>query len=439
MTTINVVFLFTKVSSLSVEQQQRIEQLVREVYCIEFTCSASEVESSLCDGSGAARNDYDIALAISSDKKVLNEGVHRDNLRKAVSQRLRTIIPRHLGFNGRVGLFDGELEKIPPESPGKPDKPDKPELNKNYVAEEPRMTFDMLQLPKETLEQIELATKRIELEREIFDEWGLYAIMPNPVCALNFYGEGGTGKTLAADALANKLGKKIIRASYADIESKYHGEGPKNVNAIFKAAEAQKALLFIDEADSLLSKRLTNVTQGSEQAINSMRAQILICLERFNGIVVFASNLIVNYDKAFLSRLISVEFSLPDAKMREKIWRAHLCPNPDSKAKYQLKIPLADDINLRRLAKKYQLCGRDIRNCVIAACVLARSENSSVLTQKHLTEAVHQELKRLEKLAAAKDHTDAGIILSGKSEKMVRDFAEKKITARKKSSSEPKT
>jgi SpoVK/Ycf46/Vps4 family AAA+-type ATPase len=92
---------------------------------------------------------------------------------------------------------------------------------------------------------------------------------------------------------------KIIEASYAHIKSMYHGEGPKNVEALFYAAQAQNAILFIDEADSLLSRRLTNVNQGSEQAINSMRSQLLICLERFKGVVIFATNLVQNYDPAF--------------------------------------------------------------------------------------------------------------------------------------------
>ena len=80
--------------------------------------------------------------------------------------------------------------------------------------------------------------------------------------------------------------------SYADIESKYHGDGPKNLKSIFYAAERDKAVLFIDEADSLLSKRLTSINTGSEQAINSMRSELLICLEKFEGIVIFATNIV---------------------------------------------------------------------------------------------------------------------------------------------------
>lgn len=97
--------------------------------------------------------------------------------------------------------------------------------------------------------------------------------------------------------------EKLLIASYAEIESKYHGDGPKNANVIFQVAEREQTLLFIDEADSLLSKRLTNVTQGSEQAINSMRSQLLINLELFRSVVVFSTNLVRNYNKVFEARI----------------------------------------------------------------------------------------------------------------------------------------
>ena len=162
-------------------------------------------------------------------------------------------------------------------------------------------------------------------------------------------------------------------------------------------------MLFIDEADSLLSKRLTNVTQGSEQAINSMRSQILICLEKFHGIVIFATNLVVNYDRAFASRLTSIKFDLPDENMREKIWRVHLLPTDNAKVK--LKIPLADDVDIPALAKSYTLSGRSIRNAVVNACVEARSKNMPTLTQAVLIAEIERELARDDELKKAEDHT----------------------------------
>ena len=156
---------------------------------------------------------------------------------------------------------------------------------KAYTPVEPAYSFDRVILPEDVLEKIESTINILRYERKVFDEWGLYEIQPNPSSSLSFFGPSGTGKTMAAEAIAQKLGKKILKVSYADVESKYHGEGPKMVKAIFLAAKNEDAVLFFDEADSLLSKRLTNVSQGSEQAINSMRSQLLICLEEFRGIV----------------------------------------------------------------------------------------------------------------------------------------------------------
>ncbi|OOB76355.1 hypothetical protein AXF41_03215 [Clostridium haemolyticum] len=190
--------------------------------------------------------------------------------------------------------------------------------SKMYVPVEPLYSFDRVILPKEVIDKIEESLSILQYEDKVFNEWGLSDIQPHPSSAISFYGPSGTGKTMAAEAIAQKLGKKILKVSYADIESKFHGEGPKMVKAIFLAAQKEDAVLFIDEADSLLSKRLTNVTQGSEQAINSMRSQLLICLEEYRGIVIFATNLVVNYDQAFLTRLISIKFIEPDIECREK-------------------------------------------------------------------------------------------------------------------------
>ena len=155
---------------------------------------------------------------------------------------------------------------------GKPTGLSLEERAAQYQPQKPQFTFEQLIVPEAVYTNLMLATKIISLERRVFDDWGLRKIEPFPRSALNFYGEPGTGKTLAAHALAAHLGREILLASYGQIESMYHGEGPKNVEAVFYAAQRDKALLFIDEADSLLSKRLTNVTQGSEQAINSMRS-----------------------------------------------------------------------------------------------------------------------------------------------------------------------
>lgn len=249
-----------------------------------------------------------------------------------------------------------------------------------YTPVEPQYSFDQLILPEKLKESIRTSIKIMEMEELVFDQWGLRQIEPNPKSALNFHGKPGTGKTMAAHAIAQYVGKKILIASYAEIESKYHGDGPKNVKALFKAAEAEGAILFIDEADSLLSRRLTNVTQGSEQAINSMRSQLLINLEMFRGIAIFSTNLVENYDKAFETRITHIEFPLPDADARKAIWRVHL---PQT-------LPLADDVSIEQLAEAIDdVCGRDIKNTVIRSALDAAVSGKLIITHDDLVQKVN--------------------------------------------------
>ncbi len=289
---------------------------------------------------------------------------------------------------------------------GKSDEFDYEAKSKQYEPVEPLYSFDRVILPKDIIDKIQEAVGILECENKVFKEWGLYEIQPHPSTALSFFGPSGTGKTMAAEAVAQKLGKKILKVSYADVESKYHGEGPKMVKAIFLAATNADAVLFFDEADSLLSKRLTSVTQGSEQAINSMRSQLLICLEEFRGIVIFATNLVVNYDQAFLTRLISVEFTMPDVDTRRNIWDVHIRASDDG-AQHQLKIPLAEDVNTQELAEKYEFVGREIRNAVVSACVSVALDNRDIVTQKDFVAACEKIVAEQKSLAEAKDHTQS--------------------------------
>lgn len=307
------------------------------------------------------------------------------------------------------------------------DEFDYEKLSENYQSEVPRYSFSQVILPDSLREQILEAVGTIQVEEKVFDEWGLRSIIPNASSAISFYGPPGTGKSMAAEAIAQKLGKKILRATYADIESKFHGEGPKMVKAIFRAAERDNAVLFLDESDSLLSKRLTNVSDGSAQAINSMRSQLLICLEQFKGIVIFATNLVVNYDKAFLSRLINIEFKVPDFEARKAIWNEHLCGEG-------LRIPLDADVNIDELAEKFVFCGREIKNSVKDACVTVAMAGRDKVYQADLLKASEKTKIESEKVMKADDHTKAK--LSDEQNAALKDAMQKKLDNAKEKSLE---
>jgi SpoVK/Ycf46/Vps4 family AAA+-type ATPase len=307
--------------------------------------------------------------------------MHADNLlRESGLDELQIILSTSPNVSGSylTGISD-KLKKVNKPQSAESDEITIEQRAKQYSSQQPLYDFDFLVVPKEVLDNLMLAISLIKLENKVFDEWGLRRIEPFPRTALNFHGEPGTGKTLAAHSIASYINSPIMIASYAQIESKYHGEGPKNVEALFFAAERDNAVLFIDEADSLLSKRLTNVSQGSEQAINSMRSQLLISLEKFKGIVIFATNLVTNYDKAFETRVRSVLFPLPDEDCRKKIWSIHLGDGA--------KPPLAEDVDVNSLAKISDVCGRDIKNALIDAA-LSVAETRDVICMQDLLSAV---------------------------------------------------
>ena len=416
---IQVALIFTSKKELSPDVREHISNLVQKTWCDIFGVATDQVYVSLED-TMPTNNPNDIIFLIDSDKMVMNEGMLRGKFAKQVAAQLSKIPSfQKLGFSGKVSTANAQVSSskakdIPQAQPDNKDNSrEKPQDREDdtdyraraaqYKAQPARYRFDQVALPKKKVDEIELALDTILYERQVFEEWGLYAIQPNPKCALSFYGPPGTGKSMLAEAIASKVDKKIISVSYADIENKYVGEGPKNVSAVFLAAQEQDAVLFIDEAESLLSKRLVNVSDPSGQAMNSMRSQMLISLENFHGIVVFATNMAVNYDSAFVSRIEHIFIDFPDAETRATIWKKHLYPF-DEQSK-NLRIPLASDVDVIELGQKYVLCGRDIRNTVVKACVDARRNGAATVDQACLCRAAENTLRRQTELMQEEDQT----------------------------------
>ena len=260
------------------------------------------------------------------------------------------------------------------------------EDNLPYILQEPRYTLEDVFLPAKSKLQIDEALAKIKNFHKIYIEWGFKTVDPcGAGTVLNFYGKPGTGKTLTAEALAGSLGKKFISLGMSDVESKYMGETAKNIRAAFECAKRVDAVLFFDEADTLLGARLSNVTQGIDNEVNSLRSTLLIELEKFEGIVIFATNFEKNYDKAFVSRITHhVQFDLPDEEGLRKIWDKFLVP----------QIPLDGDRDsiITKLADiSLGLSGRNIRNCMRLAlpkAILDSNNENPVLKLEHLMNAV---------------------------------------------------
>ncbi len=229
-----------------------------------------------------------------------------------------------------------------------------------FVPVIPRYNFGQIILPESLREDLYSALKVIECKELIYKQWGFGEVDPIPRSVLNFYGEPGTGKTMCAHAVANHLGKKILLLNYSEIESKYVGEAPKNLQKAFEVGEKTDSVLFFDEADSFLGKRIQNVTQGAEQALNSLRSQMLIQLEQFSGVVLFATNLVTNFDRAFESRILKhIRFELPNKEARAAIIKKML-PS---------RLPLSKGITDDDIEQASEMIdgfsGREIKNSIL--------------------------------------------------------------------------
>lgn len=189
----------------------------------------------------------------------------------------------------------------------------------NVAPVEPKYSFKQMVLSETVKSSLESCICMIKNMDKIYKEWGFEEVDPVQKSVLNFFGPPGTGKTMAAHAIAAELGKKILAVNYAEIESKFVGDAPKNLISAFEIAKKESCVLFFDEADSFLGKRITSVSSSSDQSVNSLRSQMLILLETFDVSVIFATNLNENYDKAFDSRILcSIKFELPDRELRKQ-------------------------------------------------------------------------------------------------------------------------
>ena len=231
----------------------------------------------------------------------------------------------------------------------------------------PRRSFDDVILPPATRRTLDSALSQVTQHDLIFNRWGLGERHPAGLAlAFNFAGPPGTGKTICAEAIANALGRRLLLVRYAELESLWAGETPKNVAAVFRRAREEGAVLLFDEADALATRRSTSVHHGFERESNTTISVLLQELERYDGVVIFATNLAANFDPAFERRIRThVLFEMPGAAEREQIWRVQLHP---------LRTPLAPDVDFAALAQRYDVSGGDIRNAVLKAALAAAAE-----------------------------------------------------------------
>jgi SpoVK/Ycf46/Vps4 family AAA+-type ATPase len=256
---------------------------------------------------------------------------------------------------------------------------------------QPKYTWKDIVLPEDSLAQLGEICQWVKHHHQVLGEWGFdrKLSLGKGVNAL-FSGPSGTGKTMAAEIMANKLALDLYKINLSTVISKYIGETEKNLERIFTAAENANAILFFDEADALFGKR-SEVRDSHDRYANVEISYLLQKMETYEGITILATNLRQNLDEAFVRRLaFTIHFPAPDEASRRQIWTKI----------WPAETPLAKEIDFDFLAQQFKLSGGNIKNIALAAAFLA-AEKKGPVTMAHVLQAARREYQKLGKPLSA--------------------------------------
>ena len=264
-----------------------------------------------------------------------------------------------------------------------------PELSIDFPAQKLKtnLSWDDLVLNKQTLNEIkelEIWLKHHEVLRKEHDLTGKFK---SGYRAL-FYGPPGTGKTLTASLLGKYTGREVYRVDLSVVISKYIGETEKNLSKLFDKARYKNWILFFDEADAIFGKR-TQVRDAHDKYANQEVSYLLQRLEEHPGLVILASNFKSNIDAAFTRRFQAiVQFTNPNVEERLKLWNLAL---PEG-------FRFAEEIDLKSLAKTYDITGANINNVVHYSCLNALNRKTFEIDSQNLIKGLKREYQKEEKM-----------------------------------------
>jgi ATPase family associated with various cellular activities (AAA)/Winged helix domain, variant len=261
----------------------------------------------------------------------------------------------------------------------------RPKIDDLAVRIEPAARWEDLVLPEPQLETLREIAVQVRHRALVYETWGFAAQGARGlgISAL-FAGPSGTGKTMAAEVLADELRLDLYRIDLSSVVSKYIGETEKNLRRVFDAAEAGGAILLFDEADALFGKR-SEVKDSHDRYANIEISYLLQRMETYRGLAILTTNMKSALDPAFLRRLrFVVPFPFPDRAQRAQIWQRI----------FPAETPV-EGLHPDQLAQ-LNIAGGNIRNIALGAAFTAAAAGEPV-RMEHLRRAVRGEYSKLEK------------------------------------------
>jgi len=261
----------------------------------------------------------------------------------------------------------------------------RPRLESLAQRIEPAVTWNDLVLPHPQLQILHNIAVHCRQRTRVYETWGFAAKVSRGlgISAL-FVGASGTGKTMAAEVLANELRLDLYRIDLSQVVSKYIGETEKNLRRVFDAVEGGGAILLFDEADALFGKR-SEVKDSHDRYANIEVSYLLQRMEAYRGLAILTTNMKEALDPAFIRRIrFIVHFPFPDAGQRAEIWRRIFPSNTPT-----------EDLDIDKLAH-LNVAGGNVRNIAMNAAFLAADADEPV-RMAHLLQATRVEYAKLEK------------------------------------------
>ena len=265
-------------------------------------------------------------------------------------------------------------------------------LGKDAIRIRAQYEWDDLVLPELQKKMLQDACDQVLLQHQVYRRWGFEEkVAYGKGVSMIFYGPPGTGKTMGAQVIANMLKLELYKVDMAGVMSKYVGESEKKLGNIFEQAKKSQSILFFDEADVLFGKR-TDQKDSNDKYSNASTAYLLQKIEEYEGIIILATNLLQNFDNAFLRRFkFIIEFPFTDEKRRKEIWQKVF---PAGMPK--------EEIDVDYLAEEFKFSGSQIKNVAVAASFLAAGEKVP-LGMKQILIAVKREMAKTGKTLIASD------------------------------------
>ena len=240
------------------------------------------------------------------------------------------------------------------------------------------------------------ACDQLIFRKKVYEEWDYIKKYPyGRGLSVLLFGAPGTGKSMCAQVIAHEMNLELYRVDLSKVVDKYVGETEKAISMIFREAKKCNVVLFFDECDTLFAKRSDD--GGSNQSSNNNKTALLLQeVEAYDGVSVLATNYKHNIDPAFFRRMkFIVEFQFPDPDTREMLWKTTIPKTT----------PLAEDVDIRFLAERFEFVGGNIKNCILNAAFLAAAdpEAEGEVHMKHYLQAIKYEFVKTGKVFTRAD------------------------------------